>query len=316
MLRNLLHTLPSGQKILGTRYVGKLGSEILAEADTGPNGFGVINNDSIDPTKRYRVLITEDNFVPEGAVTLYENGSGFTTVSGWLRKEIYENNLLVPTSEDNKILSIYVGDLPEITLAVTTTEPVTSLSAQNAEGGTTVLTVTTEESVLDISATVEVFTSLNVMTDAPVTALSAAQQNSPTSFSLFTSDPVLSMSATVAGVSPLIELNIATESPLAFLSATSPTVLGFSLVTEDPVVSISINSLGSTATLTVETGEPVLDISAQTAVGSLTASFDVVTTPSVMSVSMIGDTSNMLPATSSLPISLGMTLDGKLIILI
>ena len=76
MLRNLNQSA-SGQRILGTPFVGILAATIAAETATGDNGSGLLYDESINPTnagKQLRCRITSYSGTP-GKLFVFENGS-------------------------------------------------------------------------------------------------------------------------------------------------------------------------------------------------------------------------------------------------
>lgn len=97
MLRNLNETLPGGGRILGTPFVGTLGSVILANTAVGDFGAGIFGNDDIDPVARYRALVTSRTF-PAGTFRLNEDGSGQFTATGAATLTLFEGNVSYGTS--------------------------------------------------------------------------------------------------------------------------------------------------------------------------------------------------------------------------
>lgn len=75
--RNMRERIPagpgSGRVIAGSRYVGLLGSDILAATGSGDDGPGIFVPWAPEPANRYRALVTA---VSGGPLTLREDGSG------------------------------------------------------------------------------------------------------------------------------------------------------------------------------------------------------------------------------------------------
>jgi len=94
MLRNMRETA-GGRAILGTQYVGLLGSQILAATATGTNGPGAMYNDGLVSSKRYRMLLANPSAFP-GVV--YEDGSFMASAAVSTTYRLYEDNVLVAQS--------------------------------------------------------------------------------------------------------------------------------------------------------------------------------------------------------------------------
>lgn len=95
--RNLRERIPAGTPgagkiVAGTRYVGLLGSEIMAATATGDHGAGLFVPWSPEAGNRYRVLVTA---LTGGPLVLREDGSGEAPAPFTATLSVYENNLLV-----------------------------------------------------------------------------------------------------------------------------------------------------------------------------------------------------------------------------
>lgn len=98
MLRNLNALLPSGNRALGTPFVGVLAEDILTQTSAGDYGAGIFLNDQIVPGARYRALITSRSF-PTGSFQLLENGSGQFSAPGSAAVSVFENNLQIGAAQ-------------------------------------------------------------------------------------------------------------------------------------------------------------------------------------------------------------------------
>lgn len=107
-LRNLLDRTPSGRLVLGTPFVGRLGSEILAASSTGIHGAGPMANDGLDPTRRYRLIVVSRTF-PPGTLEINELGQLTATVSGTAVYELSEDNLFDPAPEADRTITTFIG---------------------------------------------------------------------------------------------------------------------------------------------------------------------------------------------------------------
>lgn len=72
MLRNYTETA-GGRIVSGTRFVGPTGAELLATGLLGDFGPSIWHNKGLDPTKRYRAIVTSSS---GASFTLNEDGSG------------------------------------------------------------------------------------------------------------------------------------------------------------------------------------------------------------------------------------------------
>lgn len=88
MLRDMFELVPAGSPdagrgIASSYLIGMLGSEIAASAGSGQHGAGLLANDSLDPAKRYRLVITSSSVLPfpgyiddDGAIVVTSTVSG------------------------------------------------------------------------------------------------------------------------------------------------------------------------------------------------------------------------------------------------
>lgn len=129
MWRNLVEQA-GGMPVLGTPFVGLLGSDILATAGSGDAGASIFANDAITPTKRYRARIQTSAF-PAGAFWLNEDGSGWYTAAGTATIELFEDNLAYGVSTLTGVFSAPAA--PSIS--------VQPASVTVVEGGTATFTV-------------------------------------------------------------------------------------------------------------------------------------------------------------------------------
>jgi hypothetical protein len=119
-LRNLLDRTPSGRLALGTPFIGRLGSEILAASSAGVHGPGPMANDGLDPLKRYRLIVVSRTF-PAGSLEINELGQLTATASGTAIYELAENNLFDPAPDADRTITAFIGTLA--TIPVITTQP-------------------------------------------------------------------------------------------------------------------------------------------------------------------------------------------------
>ena len=103
VLRNLNALLPSGNRCLGSPFVGLPAEEILSTAADGDFGAGIFANDSISTGTRYRCMVVASTF-PAGALTLFENGSGQFTAPGSATVRVLQNNLNIGTTQLQGVL--------------------------------------------------------------------------------------------------------------------------------------------------------------------------------------------------------------------
>lgn len=130
MLRNLNSLTPSGRRVLGTPYVGRRGSEILAASSTGVHGPGPMANDGLQQTVRYRMVLQSSTFLP-GALEINELGQLAATSSGTAIYRLYANNAEVISPDASRTITVFIG------VAATAPSITTQPSSQTVTAGQT-----------------------------------------------------------------------------------------------------------------------------------------------------------------------------------
>ncbi len=114
MLRNLNELVPAGPafggcRIAGPNTWGRLGSEILAETSSGFSGPGVMANDGLDPSRRYRIVIESLGTFQQGALFVDDFGRLVATSPGQTTYQLYENNILIPALPQFRTITVTLG---------------------------------------------------------------------------------------------------------------------------------------------------------------------------------------------------------------
>lgn len=108
MLRNLNALTPQGRRVLGTPFIGRLGSEILAASSVGTHGPGPLVNDGLSPTARYRMLVVNTTYAV-GDLQIDELGRMVAANAGTAVYQLYEDNVLVQSAVESRTITVTVG---------------------------------------------------------------------------------------------------------------------------------------------------------------------------------------------------------------
>lgn len=131
MLRNWSERIPAGSPeagalVSGTPYVGLLGSEILAATASGDHGSGLFVPWSVEPSKRYRPLVTG---LTGADLDLNEDGSGVGYGPFSATLSVYEDNLLV---SDSITVTGAIGAQIDVAVAASVVHAVQAAAAVSA----------------------------------------------------------------------------------------------------------------------------------------------------------------------------------------
>lgn len=290
-LRNLLSRTPSGRLVLGTPFIGRLGSEILAASSTGTHGPGPMANDGLDPLRRYRMLVVSSTF-PGGALQINELGQLVATASGTFVYQLLESNFTVVAPAADRTGTVAIGAVvapPAITsqpapasatagntvvftVVATGTAPLSYQWRRNgtAIAGATAANYSLSAALIDNGAvfSVLVTNAAGTATSANVTLTVAQPATAPT----FTTQPqsltvtegqAALFSASAAGTAPIQYQWLRDGAPIAGAIGPTLTLPGMALIDNGSVFALratnvagTVQSAGATLTVTAVTVGP------------------------------------------------------------